>query len=847
MGEKFVPNDISFSDLGMPDDTADPVVLAAITKIPAVKDALMRIHQSRTRHLKDKKWGKAMRTIVSTLRSNSATVETNAMANALLSEQMVGFADEIRLIVDSTNQLLQSSAVYHLGMDTNARMRFFSTLVDPSSASANGLTPTETGKNMSVRKYSSTTNVATISPTDMLRVYLPSVIERNADNGAFLYIKGYEDKGTLGLILTQDSTVTVINPEEARWGHISSCFVLRNVGAQTATLGTVSATALSPSTKTWANLTQSSLVNYTVCLKDRNVRAVSQGRQISVRNDCSVQYYEPRSVSSSTQGMFDLYSRNVQDMSTTGLATTSPSLSTSRRLGAIQYDDPHGMGAQSCSPYFGRVTPDESSVACIVSLSIGSGYSSPPNVTIDPPPLINGVQYGVQAKAVAILTADTVTFIQILDHGHGYLQVPNITIDPPEGAGTAATALCMLTGQANELGFPAYTGACTPNVYYPSQVPEISQIQQNPSMVIPAGFKGQALPAGFPLIRPTLGANSIIRLGSINPAAVDDAQLILGVRWRVSGQVVHTWNTSNVGITQDTGMQYLYIFAIAESDNGTCYGFPHGPTCGKGQILIPTPWTGGATTRVPTPMPASYTGPGNSSGVQPLHYAVVNLNNGGTYNMGGAFDPTQGSTSIDVTIEIDNTQGERPGPDVAGTGFWSYAIGCANGSTNGGVDDSGRAALTTMNDAITDADGWSKWNRASAREFTSYKPFNIERCGLYAMVISSSINNGPPSGTGVNITDWSLGSWDLSGVTVEATQMRYQSEANDRIATLIASNQGDQQFGVQADINVLSVPLDSEIQAFPVPGDPVKTEDLCEASRSVPNAQVGRVITRGGL
>lgn len=833
------------SDLREPSYSSDPMVRTAITTIPAVRQAFLRIRENGTRALSQEKWGEAMTTIMRTIEQMEPSVDTNTMACKQMAAQMASYADELHDMVDALNDLLATSTVHHLGMGTQARERFFTTLVAPLSGDSIGYTPTEAFINTSVRKYSATVNLSTFAPTNMVKIFLPAIIERNGDNGCSLYVKGYEDKGSLGLRLTQDNTTIVIPVNEARWGHVSSAFAFRNVNASVSTLGTVSATAIAPSTRVMKHLTQSSLVNFTTCAQDRNVRAVPQSRQIIVRNDCNVLNYIPRSVSTVTRSSFSDFVQNVQDMSLTAEQSATSSYDISRRLVPIQFQDQYGTGAQNCSPYFSRVTPDPTQITYITwgassSGNRGAGYTaeSPPTITIAAPTLVGGVQYGTTATAVATINpAGNIIAISITCFGHGYLTEPVITVAAPPAGGTQAVLKAILQKDA---GSDALTGACLANVYTPAQTTlNYSGLPSSgPIAALPVGAKRHAWPSFYPLSRPNFGGNNILRIGAIDMDSAQDGQPILGVRWRVKGSISKTWGAANASITQDTTMQYLYLFTVCESDSGVSYGFPYDATrCQKGQILIPTPWDPSSAIRTQTPQGVGYSAGVNDSGSVPQNYALINLNTGGTFNMAlGPTTETQRTVPCDATIEVDNTQGDR----ALGTGFWPYAISCSDGNVNSGTVNT----LTTMNQAIMDPDGWSVWNRGAQIEFKEYKPFNMEKSHLYAMVVGSAINGGADGGASPDDTDWAMSGWDLSNVTVEVEQMRYQPEADDRMAMLIASNQGEQQFGIQCDVNALSAPKDDEIQAFPVPGYAVKTEDLCEMTRSLPNAQVGSVVTR---
>jgi hypothetical protein len=91
-----------------------------------------------------------------------------------------------------------------------------------------------------------------------------------------------------------------------------------------------------------------------------------------------------------------------------------------------------------------RCTPDKTKNDCVVSIAVttpGSGYTSPPAVTIAPPTT------GRQATAVALVTDGAVTAIQVTDVGTGYAAAPLVTIAPP-GEGTQAVAAATLGGSA---------------------------------------------------------------------------------------------------------------------------------------------------------------------------------------------------------------------------------------------------------------------------------------------------------------------------------------------------------------------------------------------------------------
>jgi len=68
----------------------------------------------------------------------------------------------------------------------------------------------------------------------------------------------------------------------------------------------------------------------------------------------------------------------------------------------------------------------------------GSGFTSAPTVTIDPPPA-----GGTQARAFAVITGGAVTQINMSSWGSGYVSTPNVVISGGGGTGATGTAVAM--------------------------------------------------------------------------------------------------------------------------------------------------------------------------------------------------------------------------------------------------------------------------------------------------------------------------------------------------------------------------------------------------------------------
>ena len=78
-----------------------------------------------------------------------------------------------------------------------------------------------------------------------------------------------------------------------------------------------------------------------------------------------------------------------------------------------------------------------SNIFGITILETGSGYTSPPEVTIDAP---NGSHFGFTAKAKALIADGKVVKIEVTDFGCGYDFAPKVTIAAPENGEQAVAS-----------------------------------------------------------------------------------------------------------------------------------------------------------------------------------------------------------------------------------------------------------------------------------------------------------------------------------------------------------------------------------------------------------------------
>jgi len=78
-----------------------------------------------------------------------------------------------------------------------------------------------------------------------------------------------------------------------------------------------------------------------------------------------------------------------------------------------------------------------SNIFNVFMINGGSGYDSPPLVTIDSP---NGSHFGFQAKAVAFVSEGKVQKIEVTDYGCGYDFAPKVIVEAPESGKQAIAA-----------------------------------------------------------------------------------------------------------------------------------------------------------------------------------------------------------------------------------------------------------------------------------------------------------------------------------------------------------------------------------------------------------------------
>ena len=115
-------------------------------------------------------------------------------------------------------------------------------------------------------------------------------------------------------------------------------------------------------------------------------------------------------------------------------------------------------------PFDGQVVYFEDLYYTVNKINItnpGSGYNTPPTITIGDPSTVN--DWGVAATAVPELTGDTVTAVEMVSNGRGYTSTPTVTFSAPDvGINTATgTAELIPTYYSITRSTPISAGICT--------------------------------------------------------------------------------------------------------------------------------------------------------------------------------------------------------------------------------------------------------------------------------------------------------------------------------------------------------------------------------------------------
>jgi hypothetical protein len=115
-------------------------------------------------------------------------------------------------------------------------------------------------------------------------------------------------------------------------------------------------------------------------------------------------------------------------------------------------------------PFDGQVVYFEDLYYTVKRINItnpGSGYNSPPTITIDDPSTVN--EWGVAATGVVELTGNSVTNVEMVSNGRGYTSTPTVTFSAPDVGINIATGTAELlpTYYSITRSTPISAGICT--------------------------------------------------------------------------------------------------------------------------------------------------------------------------------------------------------------------------------------------------------------------------------------------------------------------------------------------------------------------------------------------------
>ncbi len=152
-------------------------------------------------------------------------------------------------------------------------------------------------------------------------------------------------------------------------------------------------------------------------------------------------------------------------------------------------------------------------VASIAITNAGSGYTTAPTVTIGAPPA-----GGIQATAIATISAGVVTGINITNPGSGYTQPPAVTLSKPQQASgataTAVSALAIANSAVNS--FPAGMTVTGPGITGTATVYRTQSGGAGPVGITGGSYQAQPSPVTTAVTKSgiTLGKNVTINVGS---------------------------------------------------------------------------------------------------------------------------------------------------------------------------------------------------------------------------------------------------------------------------------------------------------------------------------------------
>ena len=221
-------------------------------------------------------------------------------------------------------------------------------------------------------------------------------------------------------------------------------------------------------------------------------------------------------------------------------------------------------------------------VGSIVITNPGSGYTSAPGISIDPPPDGSG---GLQATATATITTSSIAYFNVTSSGEGYASPPQVTISGGGGNGATASASIDSAGRVTSVNVisqgTGYTTASGITVTFTPSSGVFVQFSSTGSIPSPlslgAAYRAENRSADgtFTVLNADFSAVNITDAGTGNVFVVLSRSFFVGLNARWNGDFSGIATGDPVRLSSDyilpTGVSsdVPYYVKLIGSDNKT--------------------------------------------------------------------------------------------------------------------------------------------------------------------------------------------------------------------------------------------------------------------------------------
>jgi hypothetical protein len=222
-------------------------------------------------------------------------------------------------------------------------------------------------------------------------------------------------------------------------------------------------------------------------------------------------------------------------------------------------------------------------VGSIVITNPGSGYTSSPAVSIDPPPDGSG---GTTASATAVITTSSISYFNITSSGAGYAAAPKVTISGGGGNGATASASIDASGRVTSVNVVAQgTGYASASGITVSFTPSSGVfIQFSSTGLLPAPLssgaayraENRSADGTFTVVNADFSPINVTDSGTGNVSVVLSRSFFVGLNARWNGDFSGISNGNKMYLSSDyilptgTSANVPYYVRKIGSDNLTC-------------------------------------------------------------------------------------------------------------------------------------------------------------------------------------------------------------------------------------------------------------------------------------